>query len=102
MSFLAAPKRLWKSFLDRLLSQPKRKSRKRSHQGFFRGGVEVLEVQHLAPAIVTWNNLAGGDWDTASNWTDNLHAPHRLPVAADDVTIDAPEYGGRGYAYCQY
>ncbi len=61
----------------------------RSRTSAFRRGLprckrprlEELEVR-LAPAAVSWTNLAGGDWDTASNWSGNA-----VPGAGDDVTI---------------
>jgi hypothetical protein len=43
--------------------------------------LEPLE-DRLAPASVSWVNLNGGAWETASNWSTGS-----LPGAADDVTI---------------
>src|SRR5579862_3137909 len=70
--------------------KPQRPTSKTEERGtarprLYRPWIERLE-ERLAPATVTWNNAAGGDWDTASNWTDNLGV-HRLPGATDDVAI---------------
>jgi hypothetical protein len=48
----------------------------------FRPHLEILEGRTL-PAIVTWINPAGGDWDTASNWDAG-----QVPTASDDAVID--------------
>jgi hypothetical protein len=50
----------------------------------FRPHLEVLEDRTL-PAQVFWTNAAGGDWDTASNWSTGA-----TPGSADDVIIDVP------------
>jgi YD repeat-containing protein len=49
--------------------------------------LEVLEAR-IAPAIVTWTNPAGGDWDTAANWSTKA-----LPGATDDVVINTLNAG---------
>ncbi len=51
--------------------------------------LEQLEVRCL-PATITWNNSAGGSWQTAGNWDLN-----RVPTAGDDVVI--PNLGGLTY-----
>jgi hypothetical protein len=48
----------------------------------YRPTLEALEGRVL-PAAVTWINPAGGDWDTAANWSTGA-----LPTAADDVHIN--------------
>jgi hypothetical protein len=48
----------------------------------YRPSLEALEGRIL-PAAVTWINPAGGDWDTAANWSTGA-----LPTAADDVQIN--------------
>jgi hypothetical protein len=35
-----------------------------------------------ADAVLAWNNAAGGNWGTASNWT-----PNQVPTAADSATF---------------
>lgn len=47
---------------------------------------EGLE-NRVAPATYTWNNPAGGDWDTIDNWTANGSTATVLPGLADDVVI---------------
>jgi hypothetical protein len=39
----------------------------------------------LSPAIVTWTNPGGGDWETVGNWSTGA-----LPGPGDDVVIDLP------------
>jgi len=46
--------------------------------------LEVLEGRDV-PAIVSWINASGGDWDTASNWSTG-----QLPGASDDVVLNVP------------
>jgi hypothetical protein len=46
--------------------------------------VEWLEARTL-PATVFWTNPAGGDWDTAGNWSTG-----QTPGAQDDAVITAP------------
>lgn len=53
----------------------------------YRPGLERLE-DRLAPATYTWNNLAGGDWDTVSNWSVGGATATTLPGASDDVVIN--------------
>ncbi len=48
----------------------------------FRPGMELLE-DRVQPSTVTWINPAGGDWDTASNWSSGT-----VPGPADDAVID--------------
>ncbi|MBV9125565.1 MAG: hypothetical protein JO112_19625, partial [Planctomycetes bacterium] len=43
--------------------------------------LEALEPR-LAPATITWNNPAGGDWGVAGNWKGGV-----LPGSGDDVVI---------------
>ena len=47
----------------------------------FRPLLEPVEVRALLS--VTWINPAGGDWDTASNWSDD-----QVPTSADAVQIN--------------
>jgi len=42
---------------------------------------QVLE-DRITPTMVNWINNAGGDWDTASNWS-----PAQVPGAGDDAVI---------------
>ena len=48
--------------------------------------MELLEDRQLL-TTVSWINPAGGIWNTASNWRDDVGA-NRVPAAADDVVID--------------
>ncbi len=58
---------------------------------FFRPAVLVLALLLAALAFpgaslaipISWNNAAGGNWNTAGNWS-----PAQVPTSADDVTID--------------
>jgi|GEM_PF-3055088 len=47
-----------------------------------RATVEMLESRTLLSAV-SWQNGAGGDWDTPTNWSNNL-----VPQSGDDVTIN--------------
>jgi hypothetical protein len=47
--------------------------------------LETLEDRTLL-STVTWINSAGGDWDTVTNWQDDL-GNNRLPGPADDVIV---------------
>jgi hypothetical protein len=49
--------------------------------------LEALE-DRAVPATVTWVNPAGGDWDTAANWSDGTVS--RLPGPSDDAVIPTP------------
>jgi hypothetical protein len=49
--------------------------------------LEELETRTL-PATITWMNLAGGSWETASNWSSGA-----LPGPADDVIISSLNSG---------
>ncbi len=49
-----------------------------------RPAIEAME-DRLLLSTVYWNNAAGGDWDTASNWKGGA-----LPGPGDDVVIDEP------------
>ena len=42
----------------------------------------------MLPSTVTWINPAGGNWDTASNWSTG-----QLPGPNDDVTISLAANG---------
>jgi hypothetical protein len=44
----------------------------------------VLEDRTM-PAVVTWVNPNGGDWNAAANWSGNA-----VPTAGDDVVINVP------------
>ncbi len=44
--------------------------------------LEALE-ERIAPATITWGNLAGGNWDSPANWVGGV-----LPGASDDVVIN--------------
>ena len=70
-------------YLARSVSRPW-PARRGRHRGAapYRPSLEVLEGRVL-PAAVTWINPAGGDWDTAANWSTGA-----LPTAADDVQIN--------------
>ena len=48
--------------------------------------LEELERRCLL-ATVSWTNLAGGNWNTATNWRDDAGL-NRVPGPADDVVID--------------
>jgi RHS repeat-associated protein len=50
---------------------------------WLRPGLEPLEARILL-SQVTWLNPAGGDWDTAANWSGGA-----LPGANDDVVINS-------------
>jgi len=49
--------------------------------------LEVLE-DRIAPATVTWTNLAGGDWSKVGNWSTGA-----LPGSSDDFVIPTPNSG---------
>jgi len=51
----------------------------------FRPSVEELEDRSV-PATVAWINAAGGDWNTAANWQDDVGV-NRLPGSSDDAVI---------------
>ena len=68
--------------------EPLFRTRRRRRRGL---RLDVLE-DRIAPATVTWNNAAGGDWDTVSNWTDNLGV-HRVPGASDNAVIGSLNSG---------
>src|SRR6185295_2391442 len=47
------------------------------------GNTSELSEAILAPAVLkTWSNAAGGNWNTAGNWT-----PSGVPASGDDVSI---------------
>src|SRR5277367_2635504 len=46
--------------------------------------LESLEDRTMLSQVF-WNNPAGGDWDTASNWSGQ-----HVPTASDDVFIEQP------------
>ena len=73
--------RRWSMFLRARL-KPRRTFR------FARLRFESLESRWV-PATITWNNAAGGNWSTASNWDLN-----RVPTNGDDVVI--PDLGVAG------
>jgi hypothetical protein len=54
-----------------------------AHRRTLRLLFEVLEERSV-PATITWVNPAGGDWDTASNWSSGT-----VPGAGDDVVISS-------------
>src|SRR5262249_33551522 len=62
--------------------RPKRRPPSALKSRKWRPTLEVLE-DRLTPAAVTWINPAGGDWDTASNWSSGA-----VPGAGDDVVIN--------------
>src|SRR5579862_5972587 len=64
---------------------------RKSKSKFNRLFLELLE-NRIAPATVIWNNPAGGDWDTAGNWTGGT-GPGGLPGPSDDVVINALNAG---------
>lgn len=41
-----------------------------------------LPASHARAAIVSWTNIAGGNWSVAANWSTGT-----LPTAGDDVSI---------------
>jgi hypothetical protein len=43
-----------------------------------------LNLTHVGNAQISWTNTAGGNWNSASNWS-----PNELPAASDAVFIDA-------------
>jgi hypothetical protein len=49
--------------------------------------LEALEERSV-PATISWVNPAGGDWDSASNWSTDA-----VPGAGDDVVINALNAG---------
>src|SRR5580693_896954 len=55
----------------------------RMQKAFRRLMIEELEDRTLLSTI-TWTNLAGGSWQTNSNWDQG-----RQPAAGDDVVIPA-------------
>jgi RHS repeat-associated protein len=57
------------------------------HAIYRRPGLEILE-DRIAPATITWNNAAGGDWDTPGNWSSGT-----VPANGDDVVINALNAG---------
>src|SRR5262245_32257288 len=59
-------------------------TRRTTNPPAFRLRVEELE-DRLVPATVTWINPAGGDWNTAVNWSTGA-----VPGPSDDVIIDLP------------
>lgn len=75
------PNPLWLWMLPRDRNQPAPRARRR-RPGRPSLVLEMLEVR-LAPASVSWINPAGGDWDTASNWSTG-----NLPGAGADAVIN--------------
>jgi hypothetical protein len=63
-----------------------RRPENRPVRRFRRPLLELLEDRRLL-AQVNWAVDADGYWDVAANWVDDLGI-HRLPAAADDVSID--------------
>ncbi len=77
----------WLCTLRRSLQQtygPSRRPPRRRPLGIPGRGLllEILEDRTL-PSTVSWINPAGGDWDTASNWSTG-----QVPGQADDVVIN--------------
>jgi hypothetical protein len=72
----------WRSSPKRVRAQ--RRCSRRQAILRFRPSLEALEGRVL-PSTIIWINPAGGDWDTASNWSAG-----RLPGTSDEVIIDIP------------
>ena len=65
--------------------------RRASRRIVFRPALSQLEDRTLL-ATMMWENPAGGDWDTASNWV-NAADPNdqHVPTASDDAVINLPD-----------
>jgi uncharacterized repeat protein (TIGR03803 family) len=57
-------------------------SGRRKKWAYVQLSLEALESR-LTPSLISWNNAAGGDWDTPTNWS-----PQQVPAAADDAVIN--------------
>jgi hypothetical protein len=68
-------------------SRRQNSSNARRRRGFQRLFIEALEQRTLL-SQVSWTNPAGGDWDTASNWSGSA-----VPGTGDDVVITIPVTG---------
>src|SRR5262249_26579917 len=55
---------------------------RRSRPSRSRPRLEALE-ERIAPAIISWGNASGGDWDTGANWQGGVK-----PGPADDAVIN--------------
>ena len=79
--------RRWVSRQTRSTRRERSRRAKGSRVSSYRIWFEPLE-DRMAPAAISWKTPgAGGDWNTAANWSPNV-----VPTSADDVAFGAGTY----------